>query len=122
MFYVEGIIDSIEVEFKGRKLKRFSLMPASQFMITLPDGTKKVLFVDYGNKENACLVTPEKNENDKEVVFCYSQCSSVALTACLNQLKCSRSTVRICVGAKNSEQNDVVTCPNLEDVLEIHLI
>ena len=122
MFYVEGIIDSIELDIKDSKLKRFSLMPASQFMITLPDGTKKVLFVDYGNKENACLIEAEKNGNDKAVVFCNSQCSSVALINCLNQLKCNRSTVRICVGAKNSEQNDVVTRPNPEDVLEIHLI
>lgn len=122
MFYVEGIIDSIELDLKDSKLKRFSLMPASQFMITLPDGAKKVLFVDYGNKENACLIEAEKNGNDKAVVFCNSQCSSVALIDYLTQLKCSRSAVRICVGAKNSEQNDVVTRPNPYAVLEIHLI
>lgn len=122
MFYVEGIIDSIELEFKGPKLKRFSLIPASQFMITLPDGTKRVLFVDYDNKSTAYLVRAEKNGNDKEVLFFKSKNSSVGLIDCLNQLKYSRSAVRVCVGEKKNRRKNVISCSNPEEVLEVHLI
>ena len=124
MFYVEGIIDSVELDLEGLKLKRFSLMPTSQFIITLPAGTKKVLFVDYDNKSNAYLSEAEKNGNDKVVIFCKLQFAHTSgfLINFLNQLKFNRSNVRVCVRSEKDEQNNVIARPNSEDVLEVHLI
>ncbi|MBR3923106.1 MAG: hypothetical protein IKJ45_08315, partial [Kiritimatiellae bacterium] len=52
MFYVEGIVDSLEFEINRFNLKQFALVPSSEFMITLPDGAKRVLFVDYCGKND----------------------------------------------------------------------
>ena len=124
MFYIEGTVDSIELEVDGLKLKRFSIVPTSQFMITLPDGKSRVLFVDYENKDAAFLVKAEKNGKDKEVVFFEVQivCTSAALVNLLNQVKNNRSTIRVCVRPEKNEQGNVIPSPNLRDVFEFHQV
>lgn len=126
-FYVEGIIASIELEVSGSKMKQFSLVPASEFLVALPDGKKKVLFVYCSENDRemntACLVKTDKNENDKDVIFFKAQdpWPSVLLNM-LIQAKSNRSKVRVCTRRRKNSQNNAIPYPNLEDVFEIHLI
>ena len=122
MFYVEGIIDSIELEVDCPKQIRFSLMPISEFLITLLDGEKRILFVDC-NKRSASLVEVQKNGNDKEVVFFNLQRSwACTLIDVLTQAKCNRSMVRVCVDSQQNEKDNTVPCPNSDVVVGIHLV
>ena len=128
MFYVEGIIDSIELEVSGPKLKQFSIVPLSEFLITLPDGKKKVLFVDCYDendyKQNAaCLIEPRKNKNDKDIILFKAQISLASpLTEILIQAKYNHSPIRVCTRRMTNEQNNAIPYPNIEDVGEIHLV
>ena len=128
MFYVEGNIDSIELETEGPKLRRFSLIPAPEFLLTQPNGTKKVLLLNYyrgdGCEMNvASLVKADKNENDKEVVFFKAHDSwTSALIDILIQAKCTRSKVRVCIRRMKNKRNNAISYPNLEDVIEVHLV
>lgn len=128
MFYVEGVVDSLEFEVKDSNLKRFSLAPSSEFMIALPDGTKKALFVDSFGK-NACernvasLTKVEAKDSEKNIVFFEPQSLFThVLIDTLVQAKCNRLKVRVCIGRSKDKRNNAIPHPDLTDVVEIHLI
>lgn len=122
-FYVEGTIDSLVFEVKSPDVKRFSLTPSPEFVITLPDGTKKILFLEKRGENTAGLVAPEKNGNGQEDIFFKVQCPCPCIMAdILMRAKCNRSKIRVCVGSKNCEEDKAVLCPNIEDVDEIHFV
>ena len=128
MFYVEGNIDSIELETDGPKLRRFSLMPSPEFLVAQPNGTKRVLLLDYYSGDDcrmnvAILVKGDKNENDKKVLFFKPHDSwTFALIDILIQAKCTHSKVRVCISRMKSKRKDAISYPNFEGVIEVHLI
>lgn len=132
MFYVEGSIDSIELEVSDFRVKQFSIVPSSEFLITLPDGKKSVLFVDYKEnvstkddslRDGARLLNAKKNENDKEVVcFKLRKPLTSTLIDILIQAKYNHSSIRVCTGQVKDERNNAVQKPDIEDVTEIHLV
>lgn len=128
MFYIEGTIDSLEFEIRHFKLNRFSLVPSSEFMITLPDGTKKALFVDSFGKNDcertvASLTKAETKGTGKDVVyFEMHSLSSQVLIDILVQAKYNSSKIGVCVGRRNDEKDNAILHPDLADVVEIHLV
>ena len=128
MFYVEGIVDAIELEVSGPKLKQFSIVPSSEFLITLPDGKKKILFADcYGKndyKQNvACLIEPKKSKNDKDIIpFKVQIPIAPSLIEILIRAKYNRLPIRVCTGQVKDERSNAVQYPDVEDVIEIHFV
>ena len=128
MFYVEGIVDSLEFEINRFNLKQFTLVPSSEFMITLPDGAKRVLFVDYCGKNDcqrnvASLAKAETNGTEKDIVCFETQGSFAnALIDILVQAKHNRSKIRVCTGRSKDERNNAIPHPDLAHVVEIHLV
>ncbi len=132
MFYVEGVIDSIELEVSSPKLKQFSIVPSSEFLITLPDGKKRVLFIDYEEKvsttddsarNGAFLHETKKNKNDKDVIyFKAKQPFTSTVIDILIQSKYNHSSVRVWTRQWKDERNNAVQHPCIDDVIEIHFV
>ena len=128
MFYVEGTIDSLEFEINRFNLKRFTLVPSSEFMITLPNGAKRVLFVDYcvnnDCERNVASLAKAGTNGTETYIVCFEAQGSFtnALIDFLVQAKCNRSKVRVCTGRSKDEKDNAIPYPDLSDVVEVHLV
>lgn len=120
-YYIEGTIDTIGIEATGCKVKQFSLLPLSAFLITLPDGKKKAIFVE-DSFHVAGLVDSKMNAESKDVVRFNAASSVCDLADILTQAKRGRMTLRIYVRPKKNWQNNAEPYPNVDDVLEIQFI
>ncbi len=130
MYYIEGTLDVIELEAPGLKLKQFSLLPSSEYLLAMPDGEKKALFIEFADKQiwvadkkQACLIGTSKNSGGKQVVvFKSSSSGDSALSSLLIQAKRDRVTIRVCVKPAKNKRSNATPYPSVEDVAEIHLV
>ena len=123
MHYIQGTIDAVELEAPDLKLKRFSLLPSSEYLLILPDGENKALFIESTGKKQACLIKTSKTSGAKPVVFLKSSsCCDVAMSTLLIKAKHDHATIRVCVRPEKDERSNAVPYPNVEDVAEIHFI
>lgn len=122
MYYIEGTLDVIELEAPDLKLKQFSLLPSAEYLLAMPDGEKKALFIEFADKQQACLIKTSDNTGGKKVVVfrAITPCDA-ALSSLLIQAKRDRATIRVCVRSEKNEQANAVPYPSVEDVVEIHL-
>ena len=120
-YYTEGTIDSIGIEANECKLKQFTLLPSSAFLITMPDGKKKAIFIE-DSCNNAGLVDSKKNAEGKDVVMFNAASAGRDIADILTQAKRDRMTLRIFARPKKNWQDNAESYPNIDDVIEIHLI
>lgn len=123
MHYIEGTLDVIELEAPDLKLKQFSLLPSSEYLHAMPDGEKKALFIEFADKQQACLIKTSDNTGGKKVVVfrATTPCDS-ALSSLLIQAKRDHVTIRVCVKPAKNIRSNATPYPSVEDVVEIHLV
>lgn len=93
-YYIDGTIDSIEIAMDNNQPLRFLLIPSTEFLKTMADGTKKALFV--GKKfDSALLEEVVKNEKEKEVLKFEISSADCSLKCLLLEAKNNRNTVRV---------------------------
>lgn len=96
-YYIEGTIDAIEI-FAGSL--RFSLLPSSEFLQVLDDGSKKALLLD-ASAETGRLVKPAKNAIGKECLwFSIRRCLLHFLMSANN----NHNTIRVWCGEGDTQQ------------------
>lgn len=97
MYYIEGTIDALEICGANSDRIRFSLIPASERILSRDGGKKKALFTD-STSSAALLVEPDKNATGREVLWFHAK-------TCLGN---------IILSAKNNRNTIWVWCDNPE--------
>ena len=72
MYYIEGTIDAIEISGANFGRLRFSLIPASERILSRDGGKKMALFTDRSSP-SALLVETGKNAAGKEVLWFHAE-------------------------------------------------
>lgn len=99
MYYIEGTIDAIELTVGNSKTLHFTLLPSPEFLKTVLNEAKKVLFIDKSG-ETALFADAKKNDNEKEVFgFAYAN-ADCSFKCLLLEAKNNRNTVRVFVKSK----------------------
>ena len=97
MHYIEGTIDALEISGANPGRIRFSVIPASERILSRDGGKKTALFTDSSSSE-ALLVESSKNASGKEVLWFHAK-----------EHLCS-----ILLSAKNNRNTIWVWCDNPE--------
>ena len=108
MYYIEGIIEAIEICGANPGRIRFSLIPASERILSRDVGKQKALFTD-SSSPSAVMVDPDKNATGKEIVW--FQADSYLLNPLLSA-KNNRDTIWVwCEKPENAEPDDKEPIP-----------
>ncbi len=110
MYYIEGIIEAIEICGANPERIRFSLIPVSERIISLDGGKKKALFTDSSSPA-AMLVELDKNAAGKDVLWFHAETS---LCNTILSAKSNRNTIWVwCDKPEISEPNKQEPIPPL---------
>lgn len=93
-YYIDGTIDSIELTIGEENAAHFTLLPSAEFLKTVAEGKRKVLFVGK-SEQSALLLEPKKIENEKEVIKFEIANADSALKCLLLEAKNNRNAIRV---------------------------
>lgn len=71
-YYIEGTIDALEMSGANPGRIRFSLIPASEHILSRDGGKQKALFTD-SSSPSAVMVDPDKNAAGKDVLWFHAE-------------------------------------------------
>lgn len=95
-YYIDGTIDSIEIAMDENQPLHFLLIPSSEFLKTMVDGSKKALFIAK-KYDSALLEGVVKNEKEKEALKFEISNADCSLKCLLLEAKNNRNTVRVSI-------------------------
>ena len=95
MYYIEGIIDSLDILHTGKGEIKFSLIPEARFIQIVSEGKKKALFIESETSRNGLLVPVSKNEKEKEVLWFSLKCENISINCALLTMKNNRNIIRV---------------------------
>lgn len=108
MYYIEGIIEAIEICGANPGRIRFSLIPASERILSRDGGKKMALFTESSSSA-ALLVEPDKNATGREVLWFHAE---EHLCNILLSAKNNRNTIWVwCEKPENAEPDDKEPIP-----------
>lgn len=97
MYYIEGTIDALEISGANSERIRFSLIPASERILSRDGGKKMALFTD-SSSPSAIMLDSDKNAAGKEIVWFHAE----------------KPLCNIILSAKNNRNTVWVWCDNPE--------
>ena len=108
MYYIEGTVDALEISGNAPGRIRFSLIPASERIISRDEGKKMALFTDSASSA-ALLVEVGKNAAGREVLWFHAE---EHLCNILLSAKNTRNTIRTwCENPENTDPGDKEPIP-----------